>query len=218
MATFTENETQTETSTSFGFNNTNQLDNQLDFSSAVPYTSYSPYQTTTETDIDEETTPSYEVEREYNINGLPEDEIIVPTFMPMVKSSEPEAKEAYDYKIKLNARGKIMATVFGVVVCFLIAFMVYNAVTISKLSNSLAYLEAEQASRTAGVSQLETTYQELTSESNLERLAGSDGIGFTYSPESSDISISLQQRPEISSPKESTNWFNNLCEFFSNLF
>ena len=215
MATFTENETQTETRTSFGFDRTNQLDNQLDFSSAVPYTGYSPYQTTQETEV-EESSPSYEVEREYNINGLPEDEIIVPTFMPTVKSAEPEVKEAYDYKIRLNARGKIMATVFGVIVCFLIAFMVYNAVTISRLSNSLEYLEAERVSRSAEVAQKEVVYQSITTDDYFKSVVGSGG--FSERPVGSDVEISLQQRPEISSPKESTNWFNNICEFFSNLF
>ena len=72
MATFIEEETQTDTNVGFGFNRTNQLDNQLDFSSAVPYTSYSPYQTQQETEV-EESAPTYEVEREYNINGLPEE-------------------------------------------------------------------------------------------------------------------------------------------------
>lgn len=213
MATFIEEETQTDTNVGFGFNRTNQLDNQLDFSSAVPYTSYSPYQTQQETEVDEPE-PSYTVEQEYKINGLPEDEVIVPTFMPVLKSEKKETP-VYDYKLKLNARGKIMATVFGVVVSILVAFMIYNAVTIARLSNSLDYLQAEQISSSASVTQQEMKYQSLASDDNYRRLAGEDGLGFS---EGGSFKINLQQRPEIENPQTSTNWFNNLCEFFSNLF
>ena len=213
MATFIEEETQTDTNVGFGFNRTNQLDNQLDFSSAVPYTSFSPYQTQQENEVDEPA-PTYQVEPEYNINGLPEDEVIVPTFMPVLKSEKQEAP-VYDYKLKLNARGKIMATVFGVVVSILIAFMVYNAVTIARLSNTLDYLQAEQVRSSASVTQQEMKYQSLASDDNYRRLAGDEGLGFS---EGGNFKIELQQRPEIGNPQASTNWFNNICEFFSNLF
>ena len=218
MATFTETETQQDTATSFGFtsraSNTNQLENQLDFSSAVPYSGFSNY--LTQTEEAEESVPSYEVEREYNINTLPEDEVIIPTFMPMVNSPKPEVKDAADYKIKLNARGKIIASVFRGVVGFLVAFMIYNAVIITKLTNSLAYLEVEKASRGAGITSLESEYQDITSYKHLEMRAAD--LGFSYSPETNDVAISLAPRPEIQEPKESTNWFNELCEFFANLF
>ena len=218
MAIFTETENKTETSTSFGFNRTNQLDNQLDFSSAVPRTGYSPYQTTTykEQETEEESTPSYEVEREYNINGIQEDEVIIPTFMPTLKSGQPEVQAPADYKIKLNARGKIIASVFGVVVALLIAFMVYNAVVISKLTSTLKLLESEEVSKNVGVTQLETTYSEITAPAHLENRA--EGLGLEFSPQGSDVKISLKQRPQIKEPSKSTNWFDSLCEFFSNLF
>jgi len=218
MATFTETETKTEESAGFGYNRTNQLDNQLDFSSAVPFTGFSPFSSQTQAQDEEveEQTPSYEVEREYNINALPEDEVIIPTFMPTLKSPEPAVQETVDYKIKLNARGKIMASVFGVVVGFLIAFMIYNAVVISRLTTSLEYLEAEKVAQTAGVTQLETTYKEITSTNHLENRA--EGLGMSYSGQGNDIIITLPSRPEIKEPTKSTNWFNNLCEFFSNLF
>lgn len=216
MATYTENETQTQTETRFDFNRTSQLDNQLDFSNAVPYTGFSPYQTQTQEEEVEEQTPTYEVEKEYKINGLQEDEEIVPTFMPTVNSTQPESVAPTDFKIKLNARGKIIASVFSIVACCLIAFMIYNAVVISKLTNNLNYLEMERATNASVVSNLQSNHERLTSNTHLSDEAGS--LGLNYSPESADMTISLPARPEISEPQKSTNWFNSLCEFFSNLF
>lgn len=215
MATFTENETQTQTSTGFNFNKTNQLDNQLEFSSTPSYTRFSPYQTPTQEETEEQS-PSYEVEKEYNINGLPEDEIIVPTFMPTVDSAQPETVAPTDFKIKLNARGKIIASVFCIVASCLIAFMIYNAVVIAKLTNNLSALEMERVNNASIVTDLQDSHQRLTSNAHLSDEAGS--LGLEYSPESADMTISLPARPEISEPQKTTNWFNSLCEFFSNLF
>lgn len=216
MATFTENETQTQTSTGFNFNKTNQLDNQLDFSSTIPsYTGFSPYQTQTQEEVEEQT-PTYEVEKEYKISGLPEDEEIVPAFMPTVNSTQPEIVERTDFKIKLNARGKIIASVFSIVACCLIAFMIYNAVVIAKLTSNLNSLEMERANNASIVTDLQDNHQQITSNTHLSDEAV--GLGLEYSPESADVTISLPTRPEINEPQKTTNWFNSLCEFFSNLF
>ena len=221
MVTYNETETSQDTENSYGFrrnSSTTTLDNQLDFTSAVPsYSNYSSYQTPTiEKEEEEQMAPSYEVEREYNIDKLPEDEIIIPTFMPTVRSAEPAPVMVHDYKIKLNARGKIIASVFGVIACLLVAFMIYNAVLISKLSNNLKALEVEQATRSATITELESDYQDLTSYKQMEMNAGD--LGFTYSENGKDVVVNLTPRPEIKSAKKSTNWFNNVCEFFAELF
>lgn len=216
MITFNETETEKDVSTDYGFRRNNSmsvLDNQLDFTSSVPtYTNYS----STQTDEEEETAPSYEVEREYNMDQLPEDEVIIPTFMPTLNSPQATKKETSDVKLRLNARGKIMASVFGVVFSLLVAFVIYNAVVIGQLSKTVEYLESEQLSRTAEISQLEKIYKHITSSESIATSAKNAGL--SYSPEYNDITINLGKRPEIQSAEVSTNWFDKICEFFSELF
>ena len=226
MATFTEMETDEKQRTmgNFGYNRysstaTSTLDNQLDFSSTGNFTSPSPYTSTYTSPLEreeQEETHTYEVEKEYNFEKLPEDEIIVPTFMPTLDRPEPEVDTNANVKIRLNARGKIMASVFCMVVGLLIAFMIYNAVVIRNLSNTLDVLEVEKQAVTASVNELTTDYQGITSNRNLELEAY--GAGFRPSPESSDVVLEMPTRPEIKSVQESGHWFDSLCEFLSNIF
>ena len=228
MATFTEMETDEKQRSRGNFNyggyssGTTVLDNQLDFSATVPsyvsQSSYSPSTSTYEqTSSYEETTPSYQVETEYNFEKLPEDEIIVPTFMPTLDRPAPVREESREVKIKLNSRGKIALSAFGVIVGILIAFMVYNAVVISGLSNQLAYLEVEKQSITASVAQSSLEYQELTSYDNIDMKAW-DEYGMGMSNPANDKTMSIKPRPEIKETKIQGNWFDSVCEFFSNLF
>lgn len=229
MATFTEMETDEKQRSrgNFGYNsfssNATVLDNQLDFTSSMPtYSSPSSYSPSVSTYEEEQTslseeTPSYEVETEYNIDKLPEDEIIVPTFMPTLDRPSAQAEANKNVKIRLNARGKIVASVFGVVVGILIAFMIYNAVVISNLSNQLAYLEVEKQTITASVAESSLEYQELTSYENIDMKAWDD-LNMSISDGSSDKAMKINPRPEIKETTVQGNWFDSFCEFFSNLF
>ena len=220
MATFTEMETDEKQRAigNFGYNrygtsSSTVLDNQLDFTTGLPsYSNPSPYSAST---YEQEETPSYQVETEYNIEKLPEDEIIIPTFMPTLDRSVPEVNGVKDVKIRLNARGKIVASVFSLVVGILIAFMVYNAVVISNLSNQLAYLEVERQSISASVGELSSSYQDLTSYSSVEQNA--IDLGMKVAGGTSEV-ISITPRPEIKEATVQGNWFDSVCEFFSNLF
>ena len=217
MATFQEYETEQATARPFSFSRTsteNQLENQLDISQVSPFSGYSSYQTPT-VEQEEETTPSYEVEREYNIDKLPEDEVIIPTFMPLLKT-EAQEKSEENVKIKLNARGKIIVSAFAVIVGILIAFMVYNAVIISNLTKNVNSLTEKQSLQTKSITALQSDYSEISNYEYLEMEAGD--LGFSYSNETNDIAVNLPPRPEISEAPKSTNWFNNLCEFLSELF
>lgn len=222
MATFTEMETDEKQRAmgNFGYNRYSSptsavLDNQLDFTTTIPtYSSPSSYASSTST-YEEEESPSYQVETEYNIEKLPEDEIIVPTFMPTLDRPSTQVEATKDVKIKLNARGKIVASVFCAVVGILIAFMIYNAVVISNLSNQLAYLEVERTSISANVGELSSSYQDRTSYSSVEQNA--IDLGMRVAGGTSEV-VSISPRPEIKEATVEGNWFDSVCEFFSNLF
>ena len=225
MATFTEMETDEKQRArgNFGYNNfgssTTVLDNQLDFTTSIPSynspSSYSPSVSTYEGSSTYEETPSYQVETEYNIEKLPEDEIIEPTFMPTLDRPAPVSDASQDVKIRLNARGKILVGVFSMVVGILIAFMIYNAVVISNLSNQLAYLEVERTSISANVGELSSSYQDRTSYSSVEQNA--IDLGMKVAGGTSEV-VSISPRPEIKEATVDGNWFDSVCEFFSNLF
>lgn len=217
----TEEQTQVQTDRShplFDFSrrssDTTVLPNQMDFSSTVSSPDYS-FPSTRPTDTTEEQTPSYEVEKEYNIDAVDEDKVVVPTFMPTImKKEEPATEVNANAKIKLNARGKIIASVFGVVVCLLMVFMIYNAVVISSLSAKLAGLEAYQGQSQIKITALESDYSDITSVKHMEMVAGDNG----FSKNVQSKTITLQPQPEIAEAKVTGNWFDSLCEWLSELF
>ena len=227
MATFTEMETDEKQRArgNFGYNNfgssTTVLDNQLDFTTSVPSynspSSYSPSVSTYETSSTYEETPSYQVETEYNIEKLPEDEIIEPTFMPTLDRPAPVSDAARDVKIRLNARGKILASVFSMVVGILIAFMIYNAVVISKLSDQLSYLEVEKQAVNSSVAETTMEYRELTAYENVDFKAW-DELNMNLNNPANNKTMAMKPRPEIKETTVQGNWFDSVCEFFSKLF
>ena len=82
---------------------------------------------------------SFEAEKEYRMeDDLGGDITIIPTFMPTIERKVAQRTEASDVKLKLNARGKIILSVFSVIAVLLVSFCVYNAVRISSLNSMLA--------------------------------------------------------------------------------
>lgn len=169
-------------------------------------------------------TPSYEVEKEYNVDELnsnkPDDDyMIVKTFMPNVERQKvvtEEQKQTFKTKkIKLNARGKIFVAMYSIVACLLIAFCIYNACAIGAVKNSISLKQLEYQTITKEVNVLDNQYTNLTSE---ESINNSIPAGFTDISTGNTTSVNFAERPEYIQITETTNWFDKLCEFFSNLF
>lgn len=212
--TFTEMEQKTDTD--YSSSRSGVLDNQIDFSSSVS-TSYQPSYSTlyTDTTEDEEQATNYESETEYKINDdLGGDITIVPTFMPTIERKEKEVS-VHDVKLKLNARGKIIVAVFSVISVLLLSFCIYNAVLIGNLSAALTEQQAKAELVTRDVYNATSDYNGVTSTNNiLASLPDGFGQGSNKEP----MIVSLSERPEIVSAEASSNWFDKLCNFLSNLF
>lgn len=184
------------------------LDNQIAIGDTESYST--PYVQQTE----EQEDSSYEVEKEYKINGIQEDRNIIPTFMPTIQPKEVYKEEAYidyDYKIKLNSRGKIIVSVVGIISALLMVLCIYNAVMIGKLSSTLAAKETSYTQMQKEVSLLEAGYNTMPTSTEIQAETG-------FSKPSDLQTVDVGVRPELDSVPESTNWFNNLCETIAGLF
>ena len=168
-------------------------------------------------------TTIYEGESEYTANDMPttdgESEFaFVKTFMPNVErryettiEEHTERKFIQKTKVKLNARGKILVCAYSVIACLLVAFCVYNAIAISNIKNSLVAYEQEYSATIKEVSTLQGNYDELNN-------VGANQTNFIPVSESNTVKVQLDNRPTFIAVNESTNWFDKLCNFFSNLF
>lgn len=215
ITTFTREETETASAPSqstYSASRYGTLDNQISINDTPSYSGYSSYR---DEEVQEEVTPSYELEREYPIDGIKEEnEVIVPTFMPLVESrTKAEVQGQTNIKFKLNSRGKIFVSVFSIVACLLVAFSIYNAVVISRLNASLKQKEMDLVKLEQTVGESADIYNEVTSVNNvLTNLPGS------YKEAGESVVINLKERPVIVEPPTETNWFDKICEFMSGLF
>lgn len=166
---------------------------------------------------------TYEGESEYTASDMvTEDEeseyAFVKTFMPNVErksvviETPKRTRVRQKAKLKLNARGKIFACMYSIVACLLVAFCIYNAVSISNIKNTLALKESEYAQSVSEVSVLQSNYDNLNSGSGLDQSV--------YNPisESNSIKFEIDKRPAFVEIEESTNWFDKVCKFLSRLF
>lgn len=212
--TYTDTDEQVETRSSAYGSRSSVLDNQLDFSS-TSVSSYQPSYSTLYTNEEEEQTTSFEAEKEYKMeDDLGGDITIVPTFMPTIERKSVSKSEANDVKIRLNARGKIILSVFSVIAVLLVSFCIYNAVRISSLTASLANKQAQVQMMNREVYVATSEYNELVSPSNI---LASLPNGYVDS-KNNFMEVDINARPIIASAESSTNWFDKVCEFLSNLF
>lgn len=115
-------------------------------------------------------------------------------------------------KVRLNARGKIIVSVLAICICALMAFMIGNAVTISALNTTLAQKQAMVASQQAEVDALQEQYDYIVSQG--QETAAANGYSSSASGQEID---SIEELGRTTSQIE-TNWFDDLCNFLSNLF
>lgn len=187
------------------------------------YTSEDEYvQDTSESVVE---APQYESELEYKDNegGLQEESeyTIVKTFMPNVETTtnfvppviEQKPKTTTKSVIKLNARGKIFACMYGLVSTLLVAFCIYNAVSLANINKNLAMKNAELNSINKTVNELNVELS-TTTKQNITTLPE----GFSKVSESNTVVTQIDKRPSYVQVEESSNWFDKICKFLSNLF
>lgn len=143
--------------------------------------------------------PSYTFKRDKTVEQKQEQTIVA------TSEVQPQAH--------LSARAKIILSVMSIVACMLVAFAIYNAVSISALGYSVAEKSAVYASMQEEVGALEETYNGLASDETINNQLGDLFVN-------GDSEIVLPTMPERDAIvyETPTNWFDRLCEWFSNLF
>lgn len=137
---------------------------------------------------------------------------------PMIqKSAEAVNLVKSQQKIRLETRMKIVLSVFSVIVACLLFVTVFNFIKANKI-------EAQFASKQIQINKLEqdilnqkATYTWIENDLDLKQWA--DSNGFCEVKDSNTMVIQLDEMHIESSTEElPSNWFNDVCKFFSSLF
>ncbi len=171
-----------------------------------------------------ESTTTYDGESEYSATDMVNEDneseyAFVNTFMPNVERRETissvlqsRKRKVHKTKIKLNARGKIFACMYSIVAILLVSFCIYNTVAIAGIKNVVAQKEIEYAQELSDVNLLQKDYEEISFTN------GTSQSNFVEVNESNTVKVKIDKRPKFAKVDESTNWFDKVCNFFSNLF
>ncbi len=132
-------------------------------------------------------------------------------FFPTISlKQEQEVESTPENAVSINLRGKLIIGVFASIVLLLSILLIYNAVLINRY-------KAEIGADSKIVLDLEAENSMLQNE--LEGVMGStspDSLGMNQEGIIEDIEL-IDRTPSKNIPKDS-NWFNSICNFFSELF
>ncbi len=163
---------------------------------------------------------AFEVQQNYafgNDEDIAREEQTRVMAMPNVERKERTLeKPQATSKIKLRARGKIAITVYSIILVALITFAIYNAVAIGSISGQIATQNQTYISALADINALQSEYNELGMDETIMDKAY--GNGFILSTENDIVRVSREEMESRESTDVESNWFEDLCEFLSNLF
>lgn len=156
------------------------------------------------------------VDSETSYNSTPEQiSIDSPKQMDMLTVEKTiEQRPITPVKVRLNARGKIIVSVLSICICALIAFMIGNIVTINGLNNQIAAQQQIVLNQQQQVSDLKDEYDNLNN--SLEQEAQNSGYTSIDSVQVTEVGgVEIIEKPTADIQG---NWFDNLCNWLSNIF
>lgn len=193
---------------------------QTDYlSSLQSQTAYNPYEKD-----DYSSTQNFTEEQSYNspstntFTETQETKHYMAMQMPMIEKHEQTVNLVKSQsRIRLETRMKIVLSVFTVIVACLMFVSIFNFVKANRLEASFADKQLQINALEQSISANKASYNEVTSDEYMIKLATDAGY---YEPnESNTITIKLGEMFEEPSIEEvPSNWFNDVCEFFSKLF
>ena len=197
------------------------------FASAYSWDTDTDNETETQTEIENvqteisTETPSYEYESEYIEDIVTDNE--PPEYLNPFKQSVFEMQAIERKKVapkyKINTHGKILCTVYSAICLILVAFAIYNAVAISALASANTAKEAVLSSQKQVISMLESEYNYLGSDEGVSSRLREDEYfeNFVEADDTNTVTIYLEAAEGAQTYSVPSNWFDNVCEFFSNL-
>ncbi len=214
-STMTQTESQTDTS----------LGQDTGYSSQ---TSYNPYSNVSQGEYDDySVNPNYTSEQSYNsVSPTMETEqnettqrYFTSMEAPLIKKNEAPVVSLVKsrQKIELKGRMKIVLSMFVIIVASLIFVTFYNFISANKIRNSFADKQQEITALEASISKLKAEYNYLDSDEEIKKLAEREG--YVDVTDENTITVSLgEEHYEAKIEDLPSNWFNDVCEFFSKLF
>lgn len=210
-----------------------QTDTQTDTSSSQDtgyssQTSYNPYSNVSQGEYDDySVNPNYTSEQSYNsVSPTTETEqnettqkYFTTMDAPLIKKDETPVVNLVKsrQKIELKGRMKIVLSMFVIIVASLIFVTFYNFIAANQLKNSFAGKQQEITALEASISKLKAEYNYLDSDDEIKKLAEREG--YVDITEENTITVSLGEEHYETKIKDlPSNWFNDVCEFFSRLF
>ena len=187
-------------------------------------TSYNPYASDNSYQDDYSVAQNYEEQSSYDAGvrsvepERTEQRVISQMHTPMIKKEE-EAVVLTKTKAKiyLQARMKIVIAMFITIVSALLFVSIFNFVNAGKINATLAEKQITINELEKSISSLKSEYNKMTDDGYLKGEASSSGF-----VESSSSNTTVLEYGEIYTEPEieelPSNWFNDVCDFFSNLF
>lgn len=201
---------------------TDSTDTQQTYSPQTDYSSTS-YANPYEKD-DYSSTQNYTEQQSYNstssnlFSDTQEQKHISQMNTPMIKkSAEPVNLVKSQSKIRFETRMKIVLSVFSVIVACLLFVSVFNFIQARKIQSTFSDKQAQINSLELSISNSKSTYTLVTDDEYIRQWAESQN--FVEKDETNSAVIYLDEMFDESTVEGiPSNWFNDVCEFFSKLF
>lgn len=173
-----------------------------DYSNTQNFTEQQSYDTTSSSSLDD----NLEQKRVSRMNA------------PMIAKSEEAVNLVKSQaKIRLDTRMKIVLSVFTIIVACLMFVSVFNFLQAKRIQSTFADKEIQINLLKQSISKSKDTYTLVTDDEYLKQWAESEN--FVEKDETNSAVIYLNEMYEESTIEDiPSNWFNDVCEFFSNLF
>lgn len=121
-------------------------------------------------------------------------------------------------KIVFEARMKTIIAVFSVIVFCLMFVTIFNFIEANRIESQFASKQIEINNLQESISNSKLTYTLVSDDEYLKEWAGDNG--FVDATEENTVVVNIgefyEQEPDIEDIP--SNWFNDVCEFFSRLF
>lgn len=176
---------------------------------------------------DEQDDSAYEVEKEYDVNDYMDsksdqtDLKPIKSFMPKIYGKPQEKAveaEKVSVKPKLNSRGIIFASAISAIAIMLVAFVIYNAIAIAGLKTTLNATELAYNASVTEVNTLDTTYNQVSSRENIINSLREENPNLSTAEAGDYVQINAGTKTEVVDVEKTTNVFDKICNFLSNLF
>ena len=185
---------------------------------------YSPYSTDSDYQDDYSTAQNYEEESSYNsgVRSVEPERTEQRTFSPMQTPIIRREQEAVvltktKAKVYLQARMKIVLAMFVAIVSALMFVSIFNFVNAGRINASLAEKQITIAELQASISDLKSEYNKMTDDGYLMGEASNSGFVESNSSNTTVLEYGETYAEPVIEELPS-NWFNDVCDFFSNLF